>query len=62
MRCSSVKSSGVKTSSGSAVLDQEAAAAGGDDRGPVVSVAIAYILSKMPAAPMPPPTHIVTSP
>ena len=33
MRCSSVKSSGVKTSVGRAVLDQEAAAAGGDDGG-----------------------------
>ena len=61
IRCSSLKSSGVKTSSGvrSSMRKLPPLAA---TTGALVSVAMIHILSKMPAAPMPPPTHIVTSP
>ena len=65
IRCSSVKSSGVKTSSkvrsSTRKLPPLAATTG-----TLVSVAMTnlpfHIRSKIPAAPMPPPTHMVTRP
>ena len=60
-RCSSVKSSGVKISAGVRILDQKRAAL---DFGAVRSEHghLLYILSKIPAAPWPPPMHMVTMP